>query len=71
MFSALGGGFLVTSLAGGRVAARLGRQGLAVGSGLRVLGLLALWVVVRAHGTGGDILWVTLPLAVEGAGRAS
>ncbi|MBL7493601.1 MFS transporter [Frankia sp. AgB1.9] len=69
VFSALGGGFLVTSLAGGRVAARLGRQGLALGSGLRVLGLLALWVVVRAHGTGGDLLWVTLPLAVEGAGQ--
>jgi hypothetical protein len=51
------------------VFARLGRQGLALGSGLRVLGLLALWVVVRAHGTGGDLLWVTLPLAVEGAGQ--
>ncbi|WP_261562670.1 MFS transporter [Frankia tisae] len=69
VFSALGGGFLATSLAGGRVRARLGRQGLALGAGLRVLGLMALWVVVREQGTGGDILWVALPLAVDGAGQ--
>ncbi|WP_157489025.1 hypothetical protein [Pseudofrankia sp. DC12] len=69
VFSALSGGFLVTSLLAGRVLASLGRQVLALGAGLRVLGLLALWVVVREHGTGGDILWVVLPMAAEGAGQ--
>jgi MFS family permease len=69
VFSALGGGFLVASLATGRVLPRLGRQGLALGAGLRAVALLGLWLVVHAHGTGGNIVWVALPLAVDGAGQ--
>ncbi|MBL7627898.1 MFS transporter [Frankia nepalensis] len=69
VFSALGGGFLVTSLAASRLSARLGRQGLALGAGLRVLGLMMLWVVVREHGTSGDLRWVAVALVLDGAGQ--
>ena len=69
VFSALGAGFLLTSVAGGGLVARLGRQALALGAGLRTAGLLGLWLVVRAHGTSGEILWVALPMAVDGAGQ--
>jgi MFS family permease len=69
VFSAMGGAFLASSLRAASVFARLGRQALALGAGLRLLGLLALWLVVRAQGTGGDVLWVALPLAVDGAGQ--
>ncbi|SNQ51493.1 Major facilitator superfamily MFS_1 [Frankia canadensis] len=69
VFSALGGGFLLSSLRAARVWERLGRQGLALGAGLRALGLVALWVVVGVQGTGGQIVWIALPLAVDGLGQ--
>jgi MFS family permease len=64
VFSLLGAGYLATSLVAAKVTARLGRQALALGAALRVIGLLGLFAAAGA----GSIAWLTLPLVVDGAG---
>jgi EmrB/QacA subfamily drug resistance transporter len=68
VFTAIGGGYMATSVSAGRIAARIGRQTVAVGAGIMVVGLVAMQVTVRSIGTSGSIGWLVLPLVIDGAG---
>lgn len=65
LFSTLGGGYLITSSLAGRIAGRLGRQTVALGGALVVIGHLTVLM------TYGDLptIWLLAPaLAISGAG---
>jgi EmrB/QacA subfamily drug resistance transporter len=65
VFTPIGAGYLTGSLLASRLAARLGRQVIALGGLTRALGLsLLLVAVARQVATG----WLALPLAVDGFG---
>jgi EmrB/QacA subfamily drug resistance transporter len=68
IFVGIGGGYLVTSTTAQRFAKRWGRQVIAVGSLMRVVGLTLLLVTVSAIGTTGSILWIIPALVIDGAG---
>ena len=68
VFTAIGAGYLVTSMNAGRFAARLGRQSVALGTLLMAIGLVGMIVTVHAIGTTGAIEWLVPSLVLDGAG---
>lgn len=71
VFLAIGAGYLATSMTAHLLAARMGRQVLAVGAVLMALGLGLLWLAVGRLGTGGgtaDAAWLVPGLVVDGLG---
>jgi EmrB/QacA subfamily drug resistance transporter len=61
-------GFMSTSLNAHRVARRLGRQVIALGGLLRIVGLLGQIAVVTSVGADGAVGWIVPWLFVDGAG---
>jgi EmrB/QacA subfamily drug resistance transporter len=71
LFIAIGVGYVVTASSAGGVAARLGRQTVALGAGVMIVGLLLLDFGVGRISAGqghGSTLWLVPGLAVDGAG---
>jgi EmrB/QacA subfamily drug resistance transporter len=68
VFTAIGAGYLATSMNAGRFAARLGRQSVALGTLLMAIGLVGMIVTVHAVGTTGAIEWLVPSLVLDGAG---
>jgi len=68
IFGAIGVGYLATSTTARLVAARLGRQVIALGGLLRVVGLTLQVVTVAAIGITGNIAWLIPALIIDGAG---
>ncbi|HEY1485159.1 MAG TPA: MFS transporter [Micromonosporaceae bacterium] len=68
VFTAIGAGYLLTSSVADRIAVAIGRQTVAIGALMMVVGLVALQVAVRSIGTGGSIGWLVPGLAIDGAG---
>ncbi|MFE6867941.1 MFS transporter [Kitasatospora sp. NPDC057692] len=68
VFTAIGLGYLVTSTAAHRVAARLGRQTVALGGLLMAAGLGLIGLAVHATGTTGSVWWLAPGLFVDGLG---
>nr|WP_246620096.1 MFS transporter [Streptomyces corallincola] len=68
MYLPMGIGFFAATALGGTVAARLGRQGPALGAFLVVVGYGGLALLVREIGAGGHALWLAAPLLVAGVG---
>ncbi|MFB7472958.1 MFS transporter [Kitasatospora sp. NPDC056184] len=68
VFTAIGLGYLATSTAAHRVAARLGRQAIALGGLLMAAGLGLLGLAVHATGTTGSVWWLAPGLFVDGLG---
>ncbi|MEU7874549.1 MFS transporter [Dactylosporangium sp. NPDC049140] len=69
IFIALGGGYMVTSLTARFVAARIGRQVIALGAVLRIVGMAGLIAAVAHVGTTGSIWWLVPALVIDGAGQ--
>jgi MFS family permease len=68
IFLPLGVTFVATSLNGPYLAARLGRQCLAVGAALVAVGLVAMWIAVSHIGTHGAVAWLVPGMMIDGAG---
>jgi EmrB/QacA subfamily drug resistance transporter len=68
VFFAHGAGYLATSTTAWRLAATLGRQVIAVGALLRILGLGMLLVAVTSGAAAGAVSWLLPALVVDGAG---
>ena len=68
VFTAIGLGYLLTSMVAQKVATRLGRQTAAVGTALMAVSLLDLIVTIHLTGTHGSLLWMLPALAADGAG---
>lgn len=68
VYLAHGAGYLATSTTARRVAATLGRQVIAAGAVLRILGLGTLLVVVPRAAEAGSIGWLVPALVIDGAG---
>ncbi|MEV6974919.1 MFS transporter [Kitasatospora sp. NPDC093806] len=68
VFTAIGLGYLVTSTTAHRVAARLGRQAIALGGLLMAAGLGLLELAVHAAGPTGSVWWLAPGLFVDGLG---
>jgi EmrB/QacA subfamily drug resistance transporter len=68
IFVAVGAGYLVTSSSARHVAARLGRQVIALGSAVRVAALGLMLVTVHSVGSTGSLLWLVPALVIDGAG---
>jgi EmrB/QacA subfamily drug resistance transporter len=69
IFIALGGGYMVTSLTARFVAARIGRQVIALGAVLRIVAMAGLIAAVAHTGTTGSIWWLVPALVLDGAGQ--
>jgi EmrB/QacA subfamily drug resistance transporter len=68
LFTAIGGGYLLTSTTAHRVSERLGGRTVPVGALVMAVGLAGLWAAVHASGTSGG-LWQLVPgLFVDGLG---
>lgn len=68
VFLAIGGGYLLTSTAADRLAARLGARILPAGALLMAAGMGALWAAVHACGTTGSLWALTPGLFLDGVG---
>ncbi|MFC4031606.1 MFS transporter [Streptomyces polygonati] len=68
IFIPLGFGYMATSTTARWFAMRLGRQVIALGGALRLVGLTALLLLVAHFGVGGHIAWLIPALAIDGAG---
>ncbi|MBS2535428.1 MFS transporter [Catenulispora sp. NF23] len=68
VFTAIGLGYLLTSMVAQKLAVRLGRQTAAVGTALMAVSLLDLIVTIHLTGTHGSLLWMLPALAADGAG---
>lgn len=68
IFIAIGAGYMATSTTARYVAVKLGRQVIALGGVLRVIGLCLMIIVVTHIGVGGNIWWLVVPLIIDGAG---
>ena len=70
VFVVIGGGYLATSMVAHLLAARMGRQVLAVGALLMALGLGLLWLAAGGAGGGGhaSVAWLVPGLLVDGVG---
>lgn len=69
IFMAIGAGYMATSMTARFVAARIGRQVIALGGALRIAGLLLLIVTLTHIGDGGTIAWLVPALVIDGAGQ--
>jgi EmrB/QacA subfamily drug resistance transporter len=68
VFIAIGSGYLATSINAHRLAARLGRQTLAVGGLSIAVALVLLHAVVSTTGLTGDVAWLAPALVIVGVG---
>ena len=68
IFLPLGAGYLATSTTARWFALRMGRQVIALGGVLRLVGLTALLLLVLHFGVGGNIAWLVPALLIDGAG---
>lgn len=68
VFTALGAGYFATSMRAGHIAARLGRQTVALGMLLQLAGYLLTALIASRIGTTGGIGWLILGLLPVGAG---
>jgi EmrB/QacA subfamily drug resistance transporter len=68
VFAAIGAGYLATSTFAGRIAARVGRQTVALGTVTMAVGLVAMQITVREIGLHGSVAWLIPALVVDGAG---
>jgi EmrB/QacA subfamily drug resistance transporter len=68
LFTLIGAGYMGTSIVASKATERLGRQALALGAGLRVIGLLGMWAAVGEVGSGGSVAWLVVPMLIDGAG---
>ena len=68
LFGVIGLGALVTSTNARRLAQRLGRQAIALGGVLRIVGLSSQFAIALATGNSGSVLWLIPALLVDGAG---
>jgi MFS family permease len=64
LFLPLGAGYLITSLTARHVAARIGRQTIALGALVMVIAQMGVAVMLSAHTTA----WLWAPLTLDGAG---
>jgi predicted MFS family arabinose efflux permease len=63
VFTAIGGGYLLTSMNAHRLAARMGRQVVSAGALIMALGLFAMY-----EAAGHDVAWLLPALALDGIG---
>ena len=68
VFLSIGVGYMVTTLLARRLAARVGRQVIAVGAVLLVAGEVALLVTISSIGSGGSVAMLIAPLVIHAAG---
>lgn len=68
LFGSLGIGYIATSLRSGKLAARFGRQVLAVGACIQALGYGLLALSVHHFGAGHPVAWLAPALALIGCG---
>jgi EmrB/QacA subfamily drug resistance transporter len=68
VFTAIGAGYLTTSMLAGRIAARIGRHAVTIGVGIMAIGLVAMAITVRSIGTTGSVAWLVPSLVVDGVG---
>jgi MFS family permease len=68
VFVSIGAGYIATSVASSAVAARLGRQTVALGAAIMIVGLSAMLAAVAHIGTEGSVWWLVPGLLVDGAG---
>ncbi|MDH6135468.1 EmrB/QacA subfamily drug resistance transporter [Kitasatospora sp. MAA4] len=68
VFGGLGLGYIITSLTARFVAAKLGRQTIALGCAIRIVALILQIVTVTQIGTTGNIIWLVPGLFLDGAG---
>jgi EmrB/QacA subfamily drug resistance transporter len=68
LFSAIGAGYMATSTTARKVAAKLGRQVIALGGLLRMVGLGLLLLTMAAIGVTGHTTWFIPALIIDGAG---
>jgi EmrB/QacA subfamily drug resistance transporter len=68
IFIAMGVGYMVSSSCARLVAARIGKQTIALGGLLRVVGLVLEIVTVAHLGVGGNVAWLIPALIIDGAG---
>src|SRR5260370_13297443 len=69
IFVAIGAGYMATSTTARFVAARLGRQVIALGGLLRIVGLSFMILTLALIGDGGNIGWLIPALVIDGAGQ--
>jgi EmrB/QacA subfamily drug resistance transporter len=69
VFTAIGAGYMATSTTARFVAAKVGRQVIALGGVLRIAGLLLLVLALAWTGDGGNIGWLLPALVIDGAGQ--
>ncbi|MFL6139508.1 MAG: MFS transporter [Frankiaceae bacterium] len=69
IFIPIGVGYMATSTTAVHVAKRLGRQTIALGGLLRVVGLVLLLLAVHHIGVTGSVAWLIPGLIVDGAGQ--
>lgn len=69
IFMAIGAGYMTSSTTARFVAAKIGRQVIALGGLLRIVGLLLLILALVKIGDGGNIGWLVPALVIDGAGQ--
>jgi EmrB/QacA subfamily drug resistance transporter len=69
IFVAIGAGFMASSTTARFVAVRIGRQAIALGGLMRVVGLGLMILIVAKIGVGGNIIWLVPALVIDGAGQ--
>src|SRR5260370_3902014 len=69
IFMAIGAGYMATSTTARFVAARLGRQVIALGGLLRIVGLSFMILTLALIGDGGNIGWLVPALVIHGPGQ--
>ncbi|MCK9902316.1 MFS transporter [Frankia sp. Cpl3] len=68
IFVAIGGGYMATSMTARHVAARLGRQVIALGGVLRMIALTAMVIILYAASSDVSLGWLIPALILDGAG---
>ena len=69
IFMPIGVGYMLTSTTARFVAAKIGRQVIALGGALRIVGLLLLILALVKIGDSGNIGWLVPALVIDGAGQ--
>lgn len=69
VFMAIGAGYMATSTTARFVAAKIGRQVIALGGLLRIVGIVILILVLAQIGDGGNVGWLVPALIIDGAGQ--
>ena len=69
VFIAIGVGYMATSTTARFVAGRIGRQTIALGGLLRLIGLTLILIAVAHIGVEGNIAWLIPGLVIDGAGQ--